>query len=329
MKIENNTGHHNGKEEPAEIKPIAFRPPRRGGRSTSRKVLKWLLATLIVGAILLLCASAWFVFAARQVVIQIEPEPDKVSIRGGIFAPKIGGYFLMLPGAYQLQAVKECFEPLEHRLTVADEKSQHFNFTMIRQPGRLTIKAHQADSPSLMLEGAQISIDGKQIGRTPLSGVSVKPGPGRLSVEAENYQTRVTEIEVAGCGKDQEFDLALVPAWAEISLQSEPSGAAILIDGQSYGATPSTIKLLDGEHDLEIRADRFKPWRTRLAVVANQPREIETIRLQPADGRLEVRTKPSGANVLLGGTFAGQTPLQLPLAADETQDALGHREGAA
>ncbi len=318
MKIENNTGHPNGNEEAAEIKPIAFHPPGRSSRSTSREVLKWMLAALIVGAMLLLSASAWFVFTARQVVIQIEPEPDELSIRGGVLAPKIGGYFLMRPGVYQLQAVKECFEPLEHRLTVADEKNQHFNFTMLRQPGRLTILAHQADAPSVRLEGAQISIDGKEIGRTPLSGVRVKPGPGRLSIEAENYQTRLAEIDVAGCGKGQEFDLGLVPAWAEISLQSVPSGAAIVVDGQSYGATPSTIRLMDGEHELEIRADRFKPWRTRLAVVANQPRALETIRLQPADGLLEVRTKPSGANVLLGETFAGQTPLQLSLTADET-----------
>ena len=267
---------------------------------------------------LFLGVSAWFVFTARQVVIQIAPEPDAVSIRGGIPAPKIGGYFLMRPGAYQLQAVKECFEPLAHRLTVTDAKSQHFNFAMIRQPGRLTIQAHQADAPSVRLEGALISIDGKEIGRTPLSGVSVKPGPGRLSIKAEKYQTRLAEIDVEGCGKHQQFDLALTPAWAEINLQSEPSGAVILVDGQSYGTTPSTIRLMAGEHDLEIRADRFKPWRLRLAVAANQPQALETIRLQPADGRLEVRTQPSGANVLVGETFAGQTPLQLPLAAGET-----------
>lgn len=318
MKIENNSGHHIGSAEPAEIKPIAFRPPRRSGRPRSREVLKWLLAALSGGAMLVLGASAWFVFTARQVVIQIEPEPDKITIHGGILAPKIGAYFLMRPGAYQLQAVKECFEPLAQRLTVADEKSQHFDFKMLRQPGRLTIQAHQADAPAIRLEGAQISIDGRQIGRTPLSGVSVRPGPRRLSIKADQYQTRLAEIDVEGCGSHQQFDLALVPAWAEISLQSEPSQAAILVDGQSYGTTPSTIRLMAGEHDLEIRADRFKPFRMRLAVAANQPQTLETIRLQPADGRLEVRTEPSGATVLLGETFAGQTPLQLSLEADET-----------
>ena len=138
---------------------------------------------------LLLCFAAWFVFTARQVVIRIEPEPEKISIRGGIMAPKIGDYFLMRPGVYQLQAVKECFQPLDAQLTVTDAESLHFNFTLNKQPGRLTILAHQADSPTVMLAGARILIDGKEIGRTPLSEASVKAGPGRLSIAAENYQT--------------------------------------------------------------------------------------------------------------------------------------------
>jgi formylglycine-generating enzyme required for sulfatase activity len=73
-----------------------------------------------------------------------------------------------------------------------------------------------------------------------------------------------------------------------------------------------------GDHEIELRADRYKPWRTRLTVIANQPETLDPIKLQPADGRLEVRTEPAGANVLLGDAFAGQTPLQLPLAAGET-----------
>jgi formylglycine-generating enzyme required for sulfatase activity len=318
LKSKDNIRHSSGNQDPVEIKPISFRPRQDSRRSTSWGVLKWLLGTVLITATLLLGLSAWFVFTARQVIIQIEPEPEQISIRGGIPAPKIGGYYLMRPGVYSLQAVKECFQPLEQKLTVADEKNRHFNFTMTKQPGRLSIQAHQADNPSVMLAGALIFIDGKEIGRTPLSEVGVKPGPRSLSIKAENYQTRQTEVEVAGCGKHQELNLALVPGWAEISLQSEPRGASILVDGRAFGATPSTIKLMEGEHDLEIRADRFKPYRSRLAVAANQPRTLETIRLQPADGRLDIRTTPSGASVMLGDRFAGQTPLQLPLPADET-----------
>ncbi len=76
--------------------------------------------------------------------------------------------------------------------------------------------------------------------------------------EAENFQVPQTEIEVAGCGEHQEFNLALVPGWAEIGLQSDPGNAAVWVDGQPVGATPLKINLIEGEHDLEIRADGLK-----------------------------------------------------------------------
>ena len=189
---------------------------------------------------------------------------------------------------------------------------------MTRQPGQLSFQAHQADAPAVTLAGALISIDGRQQGQTPLTGLEVKPGRRRITIQAENYQTLHTTIDVAGCGEIQQFDLALIPDWAEISLQSEPAGAVVFVDGKSFGKTPLTLKLLEGDHDLEVQADRFKPWHTRLAVVANQPRELETIRLQPADGKLSVRSKPAGANVMIGKTFAGQTPLELTLTANKT-----------
>jgi formylglycine-generating enzyme required for sulfatase activity len=308
----------NRKGVPVQIKPVTFRPGPGDKHSKPSSLLKWTLGIALGTFLLALCTSAWFVFTARQVVIQIDPEPDLLSIRGGILTPKIGDYFLMRSGEYVFEAAKECFLPLRKKFVVSDEKSQNFQFSMNKQPGILALRAHQADEPSKVIEGAIISIEEKERGHTPLADLKVKPGRRKITVRAENYQMLHTEIEVAGCGKVQQFDLALIPGWAEISLQSEPPGASVLVDGKSVGTTPLTLKLLAGDHDLDVQADRFKSWHTRLAVTANQPQELETIRLQPADGKLAVRTEPSGANVMLGKIFAGQTPLKLELTANQT-----------
>jgi formylglycine-generating enzyme required for sulfatase activity len=303
---------------PVEIKPVSFRAGHRPKRTRSSRTLKWSLGLALGTFLILLCTSAWFVFTARQVVIRIDPQPDRLSIKGGIIAPKIGAYHLLRPGEYDLEAVKACFQPLQKKLVVAEGKNQDFEFFMARQPGQLSFQAHQADTPALTLAGAVILIDGKERGRTPLTGLAVKPGRRSIAIQAENYQVLQTEIEVAGCGKVQQFDLALIPGWAAISLKSEPPGAAVSVDGKSVGKTPLMLKLLAGDHKLVVQADRFKPWQTRLAVVANQPQELETIHLQPADGQLALRTQPAGAHVMIGKTFAGQTPLALTLTANET-----------
>ena len=161
-------------------------------------------------------------------------------------------------------------------------------------------------------------IDGKEVGRTPLAELDVNPGRRVIEIRAENYLDFHTERVVEGCGMLQEFDLALVPGWSEISIQSLPEGAAVHVDGKFAGNTPLKLDLPAGDHDLEVTADRFKPWRTQLAVAPNDPRTLETVHLQPADGTLTVQTNPTGANVMVGERFVGQSPMELKLSADTT-----------
>ncbi len=316
MKNENDIKDRSG--APLEIKPVSFRPASEKNRFRSFRILKWLLGLALGAFLILLCASAWFVFTARQVVIQIDPNPDHLSISGGIIVPKIGEYYLIRPGDYVLEALKKCYQPLQQNLPVTKEKQQNYKFALTRQPGNLSFQAHQADAPAVVLADAVILIDGQERGRTPLTGLEVQPGRRGVTVRAENYQALQSDIEVEGCGKVQQFDLALIPAWADISLRTEPRGATVRVDGKSAGSTPLTLKLPAGNHDLEVRANRFKVWHTRLAVVANQPQELKPIHLHPADGKLAVQTQPAGANVMLGKNFAGQTPLKLTLTAGKT-----------
>ena len=300
---------------PVEIKPVSFRPGRRhrGLKSTSRT--RGIISAALALLLILLCASAWFVFTARQVVIRIEPEPSRISIQGGMAAPKFGDHYLLRPGEYRLQAERQCFQLLDEGFTVTDEKSQEVVFTMTKLPGLLSFKAHRSDKPSVSLEGARIFIDGKQVGRTPDTDLEINPGRRSVLIRADKYQDLETEFEVDGCGARQTLDLALVPGWSDIAIDSVPRGARIMVNGKSTGSTPLSIELPAGEHELVLMAERFKPWREVIAVQANQPRKLDTIQLQPADGILMVQTNPAGANVMVGSRFAGRTPIELSLAA--------------
>jgi len=300
---------------PVEIKPVSFRPGHRhrGQKSTSRARL--IISAVLALFLILLCTSAWFVFTARQVVIRIEPEPSRISIQGGLAAPKFGDHYLLRPGEYRLQAERQCFQLLDEGFSVTDETGQDVVFRMTKLPGLLSFKAHREGAPTDSLEGAKIFIDGKEVGQTPEPDLEINPGRRSVLIRADNYQDLETEFEVQGCGARQTLDLALVPGWSEITIDSVPRGARVMVDGKSAGSTPLTIDLAAGEHKLELTAERFKPWREVIAVKANQPRKLETVQLQPADGILTVRTDPAGANVMVGNSFAGRTPLELKLAA--------------
>ena len=312
---------------PVEIKPVAFRPGRRprGLKAASR--LKWIISAALALLLILLCTSAWFVFTARQVVIQIKPEPGRISIQGGMAAPKFGDHYLLRPGQYRLRAERECFQPLVEGFAVTDEKSQDFVFSMTKLPGLLSFKTHRADKPAIHLDGATIFIDGQEFEQTPADDLEVNPGRRSVLIRAEKYQDLATEIEVEGCGIHQTLDLALVPGWSDIAIDSVPQGARVSVNGTVAGSTPLTIQLPAGEQKLALTAEGFKPWREVIAVKANQPQKLETVNLQPADGILTVRTTPAGANVMIGNKFAGRTPLELNLPA-ETQHLIHiHKTG--
>jgi len=310
---------HNG--APVEIKPVSFRPGsrRQGLKSKSRS--KAIISSALALVLILLCASAWFVFTARRVIIRIEPEPEQISIQGGIIAPKFGDHYLLRPGNYTLRAERQCFQPLQKGFAVADAKTQEVAYAMTRLPGLISFTAHRSEKSSVEIIGAGIIIDGQEVGRTPAADLEVNAGRRAVMIRADRYQDLQTDLDVDGCGARQTLNLALIPGWADITIDSVPRGARLTVNGKSAGPTPLTIELPAGEHEILLTAERFKPWRDRLAVKANHPLKLDTIRLQPADGILTVQTEPAGANVMVGSKFAGQTPLELNLAA-ETQHIL-------
>jgi formylglycine-generating enzyme required for sulfatase activity len=304
-------------EDEVKIEPISFRtgkPPRKLSPFTTPK---WFAIIVLGVALILLGVSAWFVFTARQVVITIEPVPESVSISGSILTPRFNKYHLMRPGEYSLKAHRECFSPLEHSFMVSTEKQQNLQLEMEKLPGRLIVRAHQSGGPEKNITGALVYIDGTEVGKTPLENLPVKPGLRRLEIRSSQYQDLQKDIELPGCGEQQEFNVALLPGWSDVSINSLPQSADVKIDGTSFGNTPLRIQLGAGTYLLEVSADGHKTWQHRLVVKPGEAQEIDDIQLNHADGKLAIKTKPAGANIIVGGTFIGLTPLEIDLSPDK------------
>ena len=130
-----------------EIEPVPFRMDQ--SRRKSPSPLRWLVWMVLVLIFFLLTFSAWFVFTARQVVVHMDPEPERISVSGGIFSPNIGSYYLLRPGEYTVRAFKQCYHPFEMLIKVTEEKSQTLNLSIEKLPGRLSVRAHQTGKSSV------------------------------------------------------------------------------------------------------------------------------------------------------------------------------------
>ena len=98
------------------IKPTPFHPGTHRPPSKLPPQLKRPLVIILGILFLFLAYAVWFVFTARQVVIRIDPTPERISIKGGLLKPRFGDSFLLRSGNYVLKAVKEGYHPIEQPL---------------------------------------------------------------------------------------------------------------------------------------------------------------------------------------------------------------------
>jgi formylglycine-generating enzyme required for sulfatase activity len=300
--------------EPVIVTPVPFRSGRPDGRGRVRRAAAW-LGLLSLGVLLSALAGAlWFVVTAHQVSIRLDPAPQALSLSGGWVAPRIGDHYLLRPGSYVLQAALACHHDITHRFEVGGGDRQEIRLAFETLPGRLRIQAHPAGRPGEAVQGAEVVVDGRSLGAGAMEPLEVAPGRRRIEIRSARYQPAAVEVEVEGCDRLQEVALALTPNWSGVSIRSVPTDAAVQVDGRPLGKTPIELELAAGAHDIEISADRHKPWRGRVEVNAGQPVTLPEVRLEPADGRLAIRSRPTGASVLVDGRYVGQTPLEVGIA---------------
>jgi hypothetical protein len=110
---------------------------------------------------------------------------------------------------------------------------------------------------------------------------------------------------------------AAAPATGSLTVESEPSGARVFVDGSPRGMTPITIALIEGKHQLRLQEGTrtqeiplaIKPDATVVHHVT-WPAESEAAALAAtATGSLRIVSEPSAATVTIDSTDRGSTPL--------------------
>jgi serine/threonine-protein kinase len=103
------------------------------------------------------------------------------------------------------------------------------------------------------------------------------------------------------------------PAVAGVLLiDTQPSGAAISVNGEAKGTAPLELGLPVGNYELRAEIKGYEPKAQVVNVTADTPRtevRIALSRLAPVVGSAEIASTPAGASVAIDGAPAGETPL--------------------
>jgi len=280
---------------PSDFTPLDPTTPKtRGPRKPVRRPL---LAALSLFALVML-----FLYSARSLQIVVDAQaPTRVSVAG--LALPFGKHYLLRPGSYEVKVMAEGYQSLVTTIVVDERDSQTIELSLQALPGLLSI---DSEPP-----GASVTVDGKALGKTPLRDLPLQEGEHHLLLEEARHLPLEQSLVVTGRNVRQQLQLQLAPAWAQVTVDSLPPGARILVDGEAAGQTPATLEVLQGEHQLTLQLPSYADWQQTLNIKAGVDQDLGRVSLQSAPGVLELSSDPSGANVTLDGDFQGQTPLTL------------------
>jgi len=295
-------------EEVDLILPADYMP----AAAVKRGIGTWVkpLTIVAITVILLMAAALWFIFTAKSVYFEFNPQADSISISGGVALP-LGTRYLLRPGQYIINASADGYYPFQDGLTVTGGASQKVVYELDKLPGLISILSNPA--------GAEVVVDGEILGVTPLLMTTLEAGVHSIELVADRYLTKSLELDVTGLNNKQTLSEELVPGWSEATFASQPSGASVWIDGEDTGIdTPATIEIMEGPRQVELRLTGFKDWIASKDYVANEPQTPPLVTLEPADGLLRITSSPAEANVTINNEFRGKTPLSVEIEPGKT-----------
>ena len=147
---------------------------------------------------------------------------------------------------------------------------------------------------------ADVYVDGKLVGKTPLDNIEITPGEKRISIVAPDMQYETT-LNVIPNSKENSHNVGIFrdlgvsntfssgqEFWFEkdqsgnvLRIVSDPAGASVFIDGSEIGKTPfSSTALSEGGYALEVSYPGYEKQTARINVQKNYTVNI-SIKLFP------------------------------------------------
>lgn len=188
--------------------------------------------------------------------------------------------------------------------------------------GTLTVTGSPAD--------AEVFVEGRSIGRTPLLQAPVLAGELRVRVALLGYDPSESAVTVAP-REERVLEYELLPNARDLHIRTEPTGVSVFLDGAAVGVTeldptraaadassPLILKAIEpGRHELLFRRECYVEERRVVEVDIdlrdNAPMQLEPVALRRSRTTLALSARPERASFFLDGEEIGTTPLTHPV----------------
>jgi len=195
----------------------------------------------------------------------------------------------LLKAGYQDQAIVVKFEGRKPQ--VREEK-------LVPDAGAISITS----DPS----GADVTVNGVPRGKTPVLVRGIPKGRAVVKFSMAGFREEVRELAMRA-GDQQNLPIVLEALPGTLHLLSDPEGARFYVNDEPRGPAPLVIPgLKPGDYVVRAEKEGYGTV-TKTITISNGASAREEFRLSNVMGRIEIRTEPAGATVVLDGRTLGVT----------------------
>ena len=282
------------------LSAATFEPRSDAEVETRRRVTPVGVAIGLSG--LLIAYVLFFLLTARSVSVTVSAEtPSSISI-SGIHLP-FGERYLVRPGTYAMTVTAEGYRPYAGNLVVDDTEIQSQTIQLTPLPGTLVIDSSPVS--------AMVSLDGSAIGNTPLTIEGIEAGSVKMILSTDRYLNYESVIDVAGRATTQRFSINLIPGWARVTIETDPTEVDVSIDNEPASVREGVLEVMQGERQITLASPGYVDQVINVTAIADSDIDLGRIELIPAAGLLRLSSIPTGAVVTRDGRFVGATPLDV------------------
>jgi len=167
-------------------------------------------------------------------------------------------------GSHVIGAVAEGYALARKEVVVAGNAEASVHFELVRatarRDARLTVHSR--------LGGAELYVDGKLVGKTPLaSSLALVPGKHAVELRRPGYVTASQQVELA---EDASGEISLEPVMDKRALADEgvlfsldigaSTNAELFVDQQHFGAYGGPVRLPGGPHRVRVEVAGYLPF---------------------------------------------------------------------
>lgn len=161
------------------------------------------------------------------------------------------------------------------------------------------------------VDGAAVYVDGDRYGQTPMTLYgSLSAGRHSLRIDHPRYQT-VNENIITVPGKTVRVKKTLLPAFATISVTTDPVNADVYLDGRPVGTAPLTYDRIPVEEEVTIslRHEEMERMSVPVTLKKGEVRPMNIV-LPEKSAKISIFSFPQNAEVFIDKRRVGLTPVR-------------------